>query len=193
MELERPLLIPRRWREVLLRLKQGGFTEAIIAGGALRDLLHGREIKDIDIWVISRGSDTKLALDMALGISTTELGEAESEYENTTKGIEDIYEFSDGGAWKFQIMAMKAEHADTFTYDTVSRFDIGLCRVWSDDGTSIQADHFYRADSVAKELTIVYAPTADALTRSLDRVERLMKKYADFKPGHHVTPPQEAF
>src|SRR5690348_12463644 len=42
--------LPQEWREALRRV-QLYFPEAVIAGGALRDLFTGRQVKDIDVFV----------------------------------------------------------------------------------------------------------------------------------------------
>lgn len=49
------MIIPKRWDEVLQRLHANGFPEAVIAGGALRDLDNGKPIKDVDVWVAGKG------------------------------------------------------------------------------------------------------------------------------------------
>lgn len=51
--------IPEEWLNVLAHIKKEGATEAIIAGGALRDLYNERPVKDVDIFVVSRGSTKK--------------------------------------------------------------------------------------------------------------------------------------
>lgn len=49
--------LPRDWRVVLNALQKQGAPESIIGGGALRDLFNGRAIKDVDIFLQSRGSE----------------------------------------------------------------------------------------------------------------------------------------
>lgn len=51
--------IPKEWRGVLQAMQELGAPEAVIAGGALRDLFNGRAVKDVDIFVASRGSERK--------------------------------------------------------------------------------------------------------------------------------------
>ncbi len=43
--------IPAEWKALLNALHQNGSPEAVIAGGALRDLAHGKPIKDVDIFL----------------------------------------------------------------------------------------------------------------------------------------------
>lgn len=48
--------IPREWRQALKAFHDTGAQEAIIAGGALRDTFNNRAVKDVDIFLQSRGS-----------------------------------------------------------------------------------------------------------------------------------------
>lgn len=51
--------IPEEWLTVLDSIQKEGAVEGIIAGGALRDLYNERPVKDVDIFVVSRGSAKK--------------------------------------------------------------------------------------------------------------------------------------
>ena len=51
--------LPREWRQLLHTMQAAGAPEAMIAGGALRDLFNERAIKDVDIFLQTRGSEKK--------------------------------------------------------------------------------------------------------------------------------------
>ncbi|MDI1228107.1 MAG: hypothetical protein PSY14_10525 [bacterium] len=51
--------IPQEWRKVLATFHAAGSSEAVIAGGALRDLFNKRPIRDVDIFMRSQGSQKK--------------------------------------------------------------------------------------------------------------------------------------
>lgn len=51
--------IPKEWLTVLDAFQQAGSNEAVIAGGALRDLFNQRQIKDVDIFLRTQGSEKK--------------------------------------------------------------------------------------------------------------------------------------
>ncbi|HYD19610.1 MAG TPA: hypothetical protein VEF76_14140 [Patescibacteria group bacterium] len=51
--------IPQEWRRVLQGFQANGANEAVIAGGALRDLFNRRAIRDVDIFMRSQGSQKK--------------------------------------------------------------------------------------------------------------------------------------
>lgn len=56
---ERLKKIPAEWTGVLGAFHASGATEAVIAGGALRDLFNAKAIKDVDIFLRDRGSQKK--------------------------------------------------------------------------------------------------------------------------------------
>lgn len=51
--------LPREWRQLLHTMQATGAPEALIGGGALRDLFNERTIKDVDIFLQTRGSEKK--------------------------------------------------------------------------------------------------------------------------------------
>ncbi|MBI1214403.1 MAG: hypothetical protein GC185_01130 [Alphaproteobacteria bacterium] len=51
--------IPAEWRKVLFEIQSQSASEAVIAGGALRDLFNDRPVKDVDIFLKTRGSERK--------------------------------------------------------------------------------------------------------------------------------------
>lgn len=51
--------LPREWRQLLHTMQATGAPEALIGGGALRDLFNDRAIKDVDIFLQTRGSEKK--------------------------------------------------------------------------------------------------------------------------------------
>jgi len=55
----RSALLPKEWRQILHTMQQTGAPEALIGGGALRDLFNKRAIKDVDIFLQSRGNENK--------------------------------------------------------------------------------------------------------------------------------------
>lgn len=51
--------LPREWRKTLQAFHATGAKEAVIAGGALRDTFNKRAVKDVDVFLKSRGSVKK--------------------------------------------------------------------------------------------------------------------------------------
>lgn len=52
--------IPQEWKDVLSAIQQAGAGEALIAGGALRDLANDRPVKDVDIFLADRWMNKRL-------------------------------------------------------------------------------------------------------------------------------------
>ncbi len=52
-------MIPDEWLRVLQALQNQGAHEAVIAGGALRDTFNGAEVRDVDMFLQSRGDTDK--------------------------------------------------------------------------------------------------------------------------------------
>ncbi len=55
-----PDKIPQEWKDVLRAIQKAGASEAMIAGGALRDLANGRTVKDVDIFLADRWMNKRL-------------------------------------------------------------------------------------------------------------------------------------
>jgi hypothetical protein len=55
----RVTLLSEEWRKTLKAFQDQGAGEAVIAGGALRDFYAKRAVKDVDIFLASRGSEGK--------------------------------------------------------------------------------------------------------------------------------------
>jgi hypothetical protein len=51
--------VPQEWRRLLQTFQVAGANEAVIAGGALRDLFNQKQIKDVDIFLRTQGSQKK--------------------------------------------------------------------------------------------------------------------------------------
>ncbi len=51
--------VPEEWKRIVKSVQAAGADEAVIAGGALRDFFNDREIKDVDIFLRSRGGKKK--------------------------------------------------------------------------------------------------------------------------------------
>src|SRR5262249_19343650 len=51
--------VPDEWKRIVKSFQLRGANEAVIAGGALRDLFNDREIKDVDIFLRSQGNQKR--------------------------------------------------------------------------------------------------------------------------------------
>lgn len=193
--------IPARWLEVLRALRSNGFPEAIIAGGALRDIEHGRDVKDVDIFVRTHGEktgDDLAAVFGYVGHALVEIGTT-NEYETWTSSVVAVYDFPNSAPTAaettdfddfylmpvvgptIQVIVMDVvEKGDDFAAYIMDDFDIGLCKIYH-DGDDLWRSVDYLMDVKRKTLTVTKAPSAIALERTKERIERLQKKYPEFE------------
>lgn len=194
-------MIPSRWTEVLDALRAGGLIEACIAGGALLDLDNGVAVKDIDIFLRSRGPETYELIAKALGYDGQDLTLLKQEYENFSTDVIGLYQFplsrGDMFGTPLQIIVMNpkafSEMPRSFLIQVLNSIDIGLCRIGFD--TTVECGASYEADKRAKRITIVEPQTQDRRDRSLNRVARLIgRAYGDlgYLEGKHAPVQQSA-
>jgi hypothetical protein len=188
--------IPQRWKDVLKALQENGFPEAIIAGGALRDLDHGREIKDVDIFVLDHGaSSAVLAKDLARAIgyrATNIIAPANSEYAigRRERPVTGIYEFEHenkmySNGIPFQIIAVQSVSGlKDFPAYVLQDFDLGICRIYFDGKTLVRAPE-YTQDEITKTFTAYVPLSGRQLDLTKERVRRLSEKYPEFTSNLH--------
>lgn len=81
--------MPEDWRRVLRGFHAAGAEEAVIAGGALRDLFNGRPVKDVDIFLRAQGGERKNRkfLKQAFARAGLEVHEQEFRYDDGGYGV----------------------------------------------------------------------------------------------------------
>lgn len=196
--------IPQRWKDVLKALQENGFPEAIIAGGALRDLDHGRKIKDVDIYVLDKGPDTQALLTDAVGYHVVSLVAAASEYHigRPARPVTQVYEFEhydrDGFCDDppFQVIALKDTRRPntphlSFPRYVMEDFDLGIYRTWF-DGTTWWRTPEYTQDEQDKAFRAYIPLSGRQLDLTKERVQRLSRKYPEFTSYLHYQEDQEA-
>jgi hypothetical protein len=187
--------IPQRWKEVLTALQKNGFPEAIIAGGALRDLDHGREIKDVDIFVLDHGPSTEEDLERAFGYPANAMLSEGSEYHigRPARPVVQVFEFEgasyrtyeESGLHPFQIIVVKpGEGSKNFPRYVMADFDLGICRTWFDGHVWVKT-YEYQTDERDKAFRAYIPLTGRQLDLTKERVTRLSQKYPDFTSYLH--------
>ena len=132
--------IPEKWTEILTKV-QTIYPEAIIAGGCLRDLDHGKEPKDIDIFV----EDWKFPyLDVPLGF--TKKGKKTFYFH---QGADEVIKL-DYGDLPVEFIKMEGAHTP---WAVLNRFDFGINRIaW--DGKEFYISEYYKLDKENKCVTM---------------------------------------
>lgn len=152
-------------------------SHPVIGGGALRDSILGRPIKDVD--VLLRAKDHE-HLDSELTTYVRPPIIVQHGY-----GRADMY-----GCWNvkeqlcgYDVQLILADFEDL--HDLAHTFDIGLCRV-TYDGTELYVSPEFTQDAADKAFRIRRADNQYELERSLRRVTRLQQKYPEFELDHPV-------
>lgn len=168
MSFETGPIVPFAWLNELVKLEAVG-APAIIAGGAVRDLLLRRPHRDIDIWTLAGSEEIVRKLAEAEG---WELVADFGTYSGTGDGLV-IWKYLLGGE-EYNVIVTNLD-----TWDAViGRFDFGVSRAYipCPTGTNVEI-------KVAPEFTedadrkVFKVRHKHGCTRSRKRYERLLLRY----------------
>lgn len=171
------IAIPQEWQDVLKEV-QAVFPSAVIAGGALRDLMHGRPIKDVDIF-IPVSKDYIGSLDAAYeAMWDAFAGEDITLDEQTQYGVRtledkdrDLYAiFKLVKRDKYDLILCTPEAA------RIETFDINICQI-TYDGQHIRTTGAFAHGFLTKTLKVMNVNRTD---RNKARLERIQQKYPDY-------------
>lgn len=168
--------IPQDWCDALATI-QTHFPEAVIAGGALRDHLTGRPVKDVDVFISSSHmTQNEVACVLAFLFQREVIviiGEGAADYVACLSEISFTLETTTALGMPLQIIAMTGE----ITLDRmVERIDFGICRVGFDGKTLFRHTDFF-LDAMAHQFTLRTNTDPARYPRSVARYERLQAKF----------------
>ncbi len=150
-------MIPTKWQDALLELQTQDPT-AIIAGGAIRDIFCGRQVKDVDFFCANHAAH----FSNKFGASTTK------DY----KGMQyvlGIVDYAPDGDVPFSIIY----HDSPDNMTLLSSFDFGLCQIgWN--GKELIKTPAFDWDFKYGVMTL---RRGDRHQRAIERYERINKKY----------------
>jgi len=169
---------PRSWAAALTRLHDAGFN-AMVIGGAMRDGLLGRPIKDIDVFVYDRWSGRAPPCDAPRAIADAlrerflgEQGVPHGYEQSASVEIRDILSYT--GGWQVILLNSWSGY-----FGLVGRVDFAICGI----GLSKDGDIYYRAgalDDMRRRTFTVTAAGHACPTRTWRHWLRLREKYPDF-------------
>jgi hypothetical protein len=166
--------VPTAWISALARAQKVD-ENAVLAGGALRDLRHFVEVKDLDIFV---GPDaTKERLDAAFGMTGKSKISSGCAYKLGMTDVAAVYEYNLFGCPTIQVIVLK--YSVTMRY-VLERIDFGICQIGF-DGQRVIETLAYGVDHQQKTFTVAYCPNEDRRSRALKRFERISQKYPGWK------------
>jgi hypothetical protein len=164
---------PREWLDTLDLIRKAGGTDAVIAGGAVRDFLLGRPVKDIDVFLRSRGELEDERIVKAAYPNAGQLSEFDrAEYGIQMPELSSVWTNSDPdpffGSEPVQLIFQNSDVTFTSLFQS---FDYGLCRVGFDGSNVILTDDFVK-DAFGMTMTLLH-PTPNSAARYV----RLCQKY----------------
>lgn len=170
--------IPHQWRLKLSELQQD-FPEAVIAGGCLRDLIHGVDIKDVDIFIPNADKVQADLDDYKLQHSTQIIRQVKRAYDDWDEDVEEVFTLKIGSL-TVDVIGVSVEPDQI-----ISRFDFGLCQIQY-DGIDVYYTKEFEKDYLTKTFTLLNSDGEDC-KRSFKR----FKKFKDTKyPNHKLDPGQ---
>lgn len=173
--------VPTAWISALNRAQQVD-EDAVLAGGALRDLRHFVEVKDLDIFVGPHA--TRARLDAAFGAQGKSKISSGCAYKLGMTDVMAVYEYNLMGCHTIQIIVLR--EPVTMKY-VLERIDFGICQIGF-DGQDITETLDYAIDHRQQTFTVAYCPNEDRRGRAIRRFERISQKY----PGWQlVLPPAD--
>ncbi len=188
---------PPEWLAELRAIQQH-FPEAVIAGGALRDWMLDKPVRDLDIFVKQRGTETMPMLYAALGrqvfqLNTEEIAAYEDHFSDifavynagpcglkpaTLDDLDDLdaiagFDLLSDTEVPVQVIAL---NMDVTPQTIVNRFDFGICKIAS-SGEGVYYHGDFQHDAINQCFTLrLFA--ADRREASLRRYARLQEKYS---------------
>lgn len=172
------LAIPQEWQDVLKQVQEV-FPSAIIAGGALRDLMHGKPIKDVDIFIpvhldyVGNMDNVYEAIwDMFAGEDIIIDPDSQYGIHKPQEADRDLYAiFKLNRRSKFDLILCKPEAA------VITTFDINICQI-TYDGKVTRFTGAYAYGFLTRTLKVMNVNRTD---RNQKRIQRMLDKYPDFK------------
>lgn len=171
--------IPLAWQKELADLRAVCPT-AVLAGGALRDLDNGREVKDLDIFIRAMSEREALCAIELLNASGFHVEHQPSDLTSypEDQNLEVVLIANVVGSDETPPVQLIFTNWDTDRI--VERFDYGICRV-AFDGTNLVVSDDYIDDREAQVFRLRRdRPTAISMRGSIHRYARLT---ADKYPG----------
>jgi hypothetical protein len=147
-----------------------------LAGGAVRDTLLAREVKDWDIFYPFGDKLNNNVLDRWMGKSECPVQEGR-QYFDWHSGVMSVREHTVGGN-KLNLIGMAKFHD---VEENLARMDIGVCRVGvSPYGWHIVYGEGWQEDVRNNQLRLRRSDNYDQFLFSQKRLARLQKKYQDW-------------
>lgn len=154
--------------------------DAGISGGYLRDMVYGKQPKDIDVFCSKLTPESLLCLLVLFPDAKQEAYSAWLDY--ATGEVDSVWDLGLVDGLPFQLIVLKEGlvPADRYRFN-----DFGICQLWH-DGTQLTTTSAFQMDAVGYTFTLCHCESEHELNRSMRRWDRLKKKY----PDHELVIPE---
>jgi hypothetical protein len=158
--------------------------EVVIAGGALRDIICGKPIKDIDIFIqgtmpdhYCSGLHYRLEEDFALGTHDSDYEIFAASPLSTYGGYSDFWTIEYPVGWFGLPVQLVYVDTQDLRADLMECFDFGLSRIWCDERRLRWTSEF-EFDRANKRLSFYGSGWGQT---SPERLARIQAKYSDYR------------
>jgi len=179
-----------QFEEILSKLKDAGITGALIAGGACRDHILGRPVKDIDVFVPSQPNiDVKLAKAFgAFNVSPI----IAAEYAGAGGEVEHVYEIQEEDADPFAPHPLERVPVQVIVLapglDPIERaqhHDFGICQVWYLNRNFFAHTEAFHLDMQFKTFTLDHCEDQQQFDRSVRRwTGKFAQRFPEFRMSY---------
>jgi hypothetical protein len=166
--------IPKEWVDLLLKF-QTIHSKVVLAGGSLRDLDHGLDVKDLDFFVACGSESEATALNKLLGGKEPEQNDTDAWYPESMREIILVTNMDVEGLPPIQLIFVNW----SIQYIT-QRFDYGLCQI-SFNGKYLERSKGYLEDHDDKVFRLIRSESPLALASSVHRFSRWVPRYPSHK------------
>lgn len=167
------LYVPSAWRTLLAQFP----ANTVLAGGALRDLHNGREVKDLDLWVPADPNPWEKIWSVTAHWGDEPREETGGSSGDPVNGIERVQLWAVPG-WDLPVNIMVCRPIGVEA--VIQTFDFGICQIGcAADGKVFATGEYFR-DRRDHTFTFIDAP-GRTRERSWRRWERIGAKYSGWR------------
>ncbi len=162
---------PAEWDFILRRIENVTGNQAVLAGGAVRDTILGKQVKDLDIFVTATpGLRECLIREFGAWDKIQDIPEA---YTKGMKGVYSVLAFDPPSALRTPPINIILLRRARTPLEVVQRMDFGICQACHTLAFGTEATNAFLVDAMQWTFTLV-APNADD-ARNMRRFRRLTK------------------
>jgi hypothetical protein len=176
----------QQFDDILSKLKAAGITGALIAGGACRDHILGKPVKDIDVFVPDQ-EGIELKLGAAFGhLHVNPIIAAE--YAGAGGEVDHVYEISFGDDpfsesyfehIPVQVIVL-AEGLDPV--ERAQHHDFGICQVWYVGNGLFESTEAFHLDKSSSMFTLSHCENQQQFDRSIRRwTSKFSQRFPEFR------------